>query len=205
MTRFKFFGFLLPLAMAGGLALGLAGTPAMAGPPPHDDHGGGGGGEPKTTFAVSLNILTSSNPSSAATQCMGTTDIQANTGLQANFFSDQGCTVSVAIDENFGFGPVLDLSLFSLEVKIKKSGTTLRLYFTTQLSWAPHTNPISGAIYVTDRLVAFQTDIEAPNNFLLTPIGADALALTKNGQPERGAVTAEAIAVGPFHYIAEVP
>ncbi len=203
MTRFKFFTYLMPLASAGGLALGLAAAPAMADPPPHNH---GGDGEPATTFAVSLNILTSSNPSSSATQCNGTTDIQANTGLQANFSPGQDCTVSVAIDEKFGLGSVLDLSLFSLEVKTKKSGTNLRLYFTTQLSWAPHTNPLgSEAIYVTDRLVAFQTFIDAPNDFLLTPIGADALALTKLHQPERGAVTAEAIAVGPFHYIADVP
>ena len=202
MARFKFFGFILPLAIAGGLALGLAAAPATADPPPHNH----GGSEPATTFAVSLNILTSSDPSSGATQCDGTTDIQANTGLQANFSPGQDCTVSVAIDEIFGLGPVLDLSLFSLEVKTKKSGTNLRLYFTTQLSWAPHTNPLQGeTIYVTDRLVAFQTFIEAPNDFLLTPIGADALALTKLHRPERGAVTAEAIAVGPFHYIAEVP
>ena len=195
MTRFKFFGFLLPLA------LGLAAAPAMADPPPHNH----GGSEPATTFAVSLNILTSSNPSSSATQCNGTTDIQANTGLQANFSPDQGCTVSVAIDEIFGLGLVLDLSLFSLEVKTKKSGTNLRLYFTTQLSWAPHTNPLQGeTIYVTDRLVAVQTFIEASNDFFLAPIGADELALTKLHQPERGAVTAEAMAVGTFHYVADV-
>ncbi len=30
MTRFKFFGFLLPLAIAGGLVLGLMSAPAQA-------------------------------------------------------------------------------------------------------------------------------------------------------------------------------
>ncbi len=30
MARFKFFGFLLPLAMAGGMALGLMSAPAAA-------------------------------------------------------------------------------------------------------------------------------------------------------------------------------
>ncbi len=38
MARIKFFRFLLPLTIAGGLALGLAAAPAMADPPPHN-HG----------------------------------------------------------------------------------------------------------------------------------------------------------------------
>ena len=54
MTRLRFFGFLLPLAMAGGLALGLMSAPAVA---HHNlDHtkggGGGGGGDPVPTLGM---------------------------------------------------------------------------------------------------------------------------------------------------------
>ena len=191
------------LAAALGLALGLATAPAMADPPGvgGHNHGGGSDGEDATLFTVTLASLTSEASPTNVGPCTGTTDIQANTGLTANFSLGETCTVSVAIDEVFGLGSFLDLSLFSVEVKTKKSGTNLRLYFTTQTNWAPHSDPLQNdTIYVSDSLSAMITFVVAPNNFLLTPLGADGLALTKIHQPEKGAETDDSISVGGFHY-----
>lgn len=204
MTAAKFTLTSTILAAALGLVLGLA-TPSVQAhhDPDHNKGGGGGGsgGEDATLFAVTLKFLISSSPPSMVLDCDGTTDIQANPGLSADFFSGQGCTVSVAIEE-FGLGPVLFLSPFRVEVRTKKSGTDLRLYFTTQTDWSPHTDPLQNeTIYVTDFLSAYITfNTTLSNDFFIMPIGASDLALTKIHQPGKRAETMETISFGPFHY-----
>ena len=198
------------LAAALGLALGLAAAPAMADPPGAGghNHGGGSGGEDATLYTVILDkdSLISTDPLSVAGPCTGTTDIQANPGLMVDFLSPGCGTVSVAIDEEFGLGSFLDLSLFRVEVKDKKSGTILRFYFTTQTTWAPHTEPLQGeTIYASDSLSAVISFDAGPYDFDLIPGGAVNLALTKIHQPGKGAVTNGVIAVGTFHYTAVSP
>ena len=194
------------VAAALGLALGLAAAPAMADPPVEGEdhnHGGGSDGEDTTLFTVTLDSLISADPLplTNAVECFGTTEIQANPGLSADFFSDQGCTVSVAIDE-LGAGTVLDLSLFRVEVKTKKSGTNLRLYFTTQTIWAPHTDPLQNeTIYASDSLSAMITFNEDLIDLFLSPTGASGLVLTKIHQPDKGAETNPTITVGVFQYV----
>ena len=198
MTRFKFFTYLMPLAIAGGLALGLAAAPAMADPPPHK-HGGGTGGGDVTLFTVVLDFLAVPGglvgEGTRVEGCEGTTDILANPGLTVDF--DPFCSVEMTVDF-----PDPDteetLSLFRLEAKTKGSGVTeIVLNFTTE-----DVITSNESLYVTDRLFAL---IEPPLGelgvFVLDPVTEEeGEFLTKGHRPGKGAMTEQPLFIGEFTY-----
>ncbi len=185
------------LAATLGLALGLMSAPAAAhdcsrhGDPNHKHCDS----EPETTFAVSLSFLTVP-PGPSATNCPGTTDIQANPGLTVQMIPDPFCSVLMtAAPEGLSeveFRPAI------LEVKTKKELTLVRLYFTTGLILFPVSND---TVYVTDFMTATINDGPLEGQFILTPMTAtDGEKLTKVHQPGKRAVTDERVMIGAFTY-----
>ncbi len=186
------------------MALGLGAAPALAGPPDgqgcHPDHKVeecpvSGGGD-VTTFAVSLRFLTVVLNDSMATDCPGTTDIQANPGLTVQMIPDPLCSVLMTAAPE-GLSPV-EFRPAILEVKTKKELTLVRLYFTTGMILFPVPND---TVYVTDFMTATRNDGPGEGEFVLTPMTAGGgEKLTKIHRPGKGAVTEERVMIGAFTY-----
>ncbi len=201
MARFKFFGFILPLAIAGGLALGLAAAPAMADKPDPvthmHDHSGENGDEPGTRIEVELECDLDFGPCAQfpATTCLGTTVQMRLDTLSADFA--QGCTISMTIDDPAIEDRDLSLSLFRVGVRTKGSGVTdITLYFTTNSDF--RIGDIAET-YRTDR-VPVDLGEDGSGNAVLTPVVRPVGALTKELQPGKGAVTNENVSYRSITY-----
>ena len=197
MTRFKFFTYLMPLAMAGGLALGLAAAPAMADKPDssgnHFDHDSGTGSD-ATIYDVSLEFLRVPSTEFEVGPCLGNTDILANPGLIVNF--DPGCFVEMTTDRAAP-DDVVDMYLFRLEAKTKGSGVTeLRFAFSDVADFMSGSN-----LWNSDRITLL---VEEPGGgvLILTPPERffDGEIITKTHQPDKGAETTVGVLIGPLTY-----
>lgn len=179
MTRTKFFGFLFPLAIAGGLALGFA--PALADPPPHS-HGGGAISDGDPPWAVSLFDL-EVDGSVREDPCLGT-PVQNKDTLATDF--ERGCTIFMT-SGGIDIGDA-GLSLFRMEVRERKNGQPKAL-----LAFTTNPNFLIGEIaevWSTDWITVEITDnSDGSITLIISPSDIIAGALTKERQPGKGTMT----------------